>query len=170
MAGVLETPDTRPSWDEKGWGKQRPDARALPVTRRRPSLWALGFSPVTFRIMWLPMGRERERGLRQMRAPLAVVFLAKSRGTDISRKERRGHSLEAAPAHTAPDLVNWGSGVRVRRSSGHFYGSFPSECYSPRNLQELTVLNIKGCSWILNKLMGSRSLMSKKILQPFLGP
>lgn len=84
------------------------------------------------------------------------------RGTDISRTERRGHSLEAAPARTAPELVNWGSGVLVRRSSGHFYGSFPSECYSPRHLQGLPVLNIKGCSWILNKLMGSRRLMSKK--------
>ena len=61
-----------------------------------------------------------------------------------------------------PDCVKTQWGMLVRRSSGHFYGSFPDKCYSPRNWQGLTVLNIRGYSWILYKLMGCKSLMSQK--------
>lgn len=49
--------------DERGWGKRRPAVQAVPVTRRRPLLWALGFSAVSFRVLWLSMGgKGRDKG------------------------------------------------------------------------------------------------------------
>lgn len=70
----VEAPDLPQPWARTVWGKCSLDVQALPITRRKSLLWALGFSPLVFRILWLSKGREEETELRRMRTPLAVVY------------------------------------------------------------------------------------------------